>query len=215
MDAPGQTPKYVFAEYQILDTPYEQWILRQVRGSRFVLDYGCGLGVRAKWLVDHDPLARVELFDINKDIQRKAEERLHGHTGRFDNYDLVLLFGVLEMLDDEQAQVRLLSELKQRLLPRGKIFVMNCAYNPISERWLYLKFLGRGNAVTYHEAHRFHRSYVSSTRFHHIIKGAGLNIVEQLNGPILSSSEFRVNYALSRVRSLHGLSWYHYYVLTA
>jgi len=211
----GMPEKYVFGDYRIKDTPYEQWIRRHVRGSRFVLDYGCGLGLRSKWLVEYEPQARVELFDIDGEAQREAEARLLGFTAHFDNYDLILVFAVLELLDDEEAQVKLLSELKGRLLDQGKLVIMNVAYNPMAERWLYLRVLGKGNAISFHEAHRFHRSYVSSGRFHQIVGQAGLRIVDQLNGPILSFLGTTVNHKISKVKSLHRLSWYHYYVLMA
>lgn len=210
MEAPDN---YVFTGYRIEDSPYERWILEHVRGCRSVLDYGCGLGMRSKWLVENEPQARVQLFDVNQAVQKDAERHLRGFIEHFENYDLILVFAVLELLPDEEAQIRLLSELREKLLVHGKLVIMNCAYNPISERWLYLALLGRGNSKSFHEAYRFHRSYVSSGGFHRIIRRAGLRIVDQLNGPMLSFIGSTLNYQISKIRRLHRLSWYHYYVL--
>jgi SAM-dependent methyltransferase len=133
----GEDSSY-FAEYKAL-------YLRHLLGPSFsgkVLDFGCGVGLLARFLQTHLPAAHVHGFDVSKDSIAKVDPALSSR-GMFTSsladlardYDLIVIANVMHHIPPDQRP-NALGDLAQRLRERGllSIFEHNPA-NPLT-RWV-------------------------------------------------------------------------------
>lgn len=132
----GESAEY-FADYKAR-------YVRRILGDQFrgrLLDYGCGVGLLAKSLHRHIPLARIDGFDVSREsIARVPPELLDRGTFTSDPAslspacDVVVLANVLHHVPVPERPA-LLRELHARLAPRGRLVIFE--HNPLNPltRW--------------------------------------------------------------------------------
>lgn len=133
----GEDSSY-FAEYKAL-------YLKRVLGPSFagkVLDFGCGVGLLARYLRIRLPEAHIDGFDVSQESVEKVDPALSSR-GLFTSalhdlprdYDLIVVANVMHHVAPEQRP-SFLQDLASRLRPGGSIsiFEHNPA-NPIT-RWV-------------------------------------------------------------------------------
>ena len=119
------------------------------RPATRVLDVGCGPGTNARWFADIDYVG----LDINNDYLALARSRYKGSFIAADletddlstlgSFDAILVNSVLHHLSDDTTR-RVLSQLRLRLAPNGRIHVLELVLPPRpSPAWLLAK-LDRG-----------------------------------------------------------------------
>ena len=133
----GEDSTY-FAEYKAL-------YLRRLLGESFagkVLDFGCGVGLLARFLKTHLPAAHIDGFDVSQDSIAKVLPALSS-TGLFTSslqdlakdYDLIVVANVMHHIPPER-RADIVQNLAERLRVGGllSIFEHNPG-NPIT-RWV-------------------------------------------------------------------------------
>ncbi len=133
----GEDSTY-FAEYKAL-------YLRRMLGASFagkVLDFGCGVGLLARFLKTHLPAARIDGFDVSQDSIAKVDPVLSSN-GRFtfsaqdlaQDYDLIVVANVIHHIPPER-RADIVQNLAERLRAGGSLAIFeHNPGNPVT-RWV-------------------------------------------------------------------------------
>jgi len=115
-----------------------RYVARKV-GSDFcgrVLDYGCGIGILAKCLQRHLPMASLDGFDVSADSIKKIDPKLTSQgiftsnsTQLATNYNVIVVSNVLHHIEISDRQ-RIIQDLSNRLCVDGFLFVFE--HNPLN-----------------------------------------------------------------------------------
>ena len=114
------------------NTVYFPWIRRQLRGSRRVLDVGCGDGTLVRYLQTEG--RRIVGIDISPDMVKRAEAGSHGPELRFvlcpfaaypedEFFDAVVFSASLHHMDMFSS----LEKAKRQLTKGGRLLVVGLA----------------------------------------------------------------------------------------
>lgn len=153
----------------------DKFFLRNFADAKLIYDHGCGYG---GWTNHISSLigAQMSIFDPDVDAYKYTNsllnERLSQSKGPFD---AIMCFAVLELLDGAD-QLKLLREFHD--LVTGSVILQYNVYNPYSPRWIALR-AAHGNPISWHENHRFHRSYLTPAQVDELIHNSGFEIVEK------------------------------------
>ena len=100
-----------------------------------ILDYGCGYGRLCHALTNNGYKNVIGVDSSNAMIVRGLSEHPHLDLRSIDNdlpvterYDAIILFAVLTCIPSDEAQITLITQLYQRLKPKGILY--------ISDYWL-------------------------------------------------------------------------------
>jgi SAM-dependent methyltransferase len=146
-------------------------------GKTALLDYGCGYGNWTAYFLGMAKHLRYSVSDPDKSAEGFAASLSPPRYDRFrEHFDLIVCFAVLELLPEED-QRRLLGRFRDRLEPCGELVVQYNVYNPISPRWLLMAVRSLGKARQFHEARRFHRSYLTAPEVETMFAKSGFRIV--------------------------------------
>jgi cyclopropane fatty-acyl-phospholipid synthase-like methyltransferase len=179
---------------------------RHISGARSIYDHGCGYGGWTSYLAELTD-ARVAIYDPDVKAQEHTKKLLgESYTECKGPFDAIICFGVLELLERE-AQVNLLKEFRQKL--KGSLLVQYNVYNPLALRWLAIR-LSKGDPVSWHERHRFHRSYLSRKEVECLFIEAGFSVVERCMPSVENHLPYLVNRFLAQLFpiSLHSTIFY-------
>jgi cyclopropane fatty-acyl-phospholipid synthase-like methyltransferase len=106
------------------------------------LDYGCGVGMLSRALVEHLPDVRLDGYDVSEESLRKLEPGL-ASRGTFTtdvgklgaDYDLIVAANVLHHVEPARRPATF-AALKDRLRPGGRLAVFeHNPFNPVT-RWI-------------------------------------------------------------------------------
>jgi ubiquinone/menaquinone biosynthesis C-methylase UbiE len=131
-------------EFALMNNPIRAAVQRHVEASKLLrmggvmnggaaLELGCGCGVGAELILQRFGAARVDGFDLDPRMVRRARRRMrrHGGPARFwvgdataiaapdDEYDAVFDFGIIHHVPDWRAAV---AEVQRVLAPGGRFY---------------------------------------------------------------------------------------------
>jgi trans-aconitate methyltransferase len=107
-----------------------------------ILDFGCGVGLLARFLKSHRPDAQVDGFDVSEDSIRRIDESLL-RQGTFtcrlaelgNDYDLIVVANVMHHIE-ARHRASVVSDLSGRLSRAGKLAIIeHNPRNPVT-RWV-------------------------------------------------------------------------------
>ncbi len=133
----GENSEY-FADYK---AKYLARVLSTVRANGRILDYGCGVGILARYLRRRVPKMQVDGFDVSANSLERIDPELRSQ-GVFTsdlaelgtNYEVVVLANVLHHIAPEERR-SVVAEAASRLSPGGRIMIFE--HNPLNPvtRW--------------------------------------------------------------------------------
>lgn len=135
---------------------YKAVYLRGLLGRDYagrILDYGCGIGLLSRAMLDEMPRARVEGFDVSTASTEKIPPELKARASFTTDpsrvgtgYDLIVLANVLHHIEPAQ-RAGVMKDLSSRLAPGGRLAVFeHNPYNPVT-RWIVANCEFDGDAV--------------------------------------------------------------------
>jgi 2-polyprenyl-3-methyl-5-hydroxy-6-metoxy-1,4-benzoquinol methylase len=188
--------------YEIKDTLTERrlassvWRLSSKSPRLTLLDYGCGLGIRTRRIVEYlSPRAvDVSLFDINLDLLREAVQETGGQPWDKSQraFDVILCFSVLELMSNEEVATTL-HMFRSMMHPQSLLVIQNTNWHILAARtmvWFLHSLLCRrtfGSASGTHAAMRFPRNYDPLKVLLGHFRSADLQVLHTVRGPYFKS----------------------------
>jgi len=191
-----------WGRYEIKDTLTERRLASAVRrlssqSPRLtLLDYGCGLGIRARRIVEYlSPRAvDVSLFDINLDLLREAVQETGGQPWDKSQraFDVILCFSVLELMSNEEVATTL-RMFRSMMHPQSLLIVLYFNWHilaAVTMVWFLRSLRCRstfGSASGTHAAMRFPRNYDPLRVLLSHFRSADLQVLHTVRGPYVKS----------------------------
>lgn len=161
----------------------EAMLERAIAGCRTLLDHGCGFGGWTAYFLKRNAGFRFKAFDPDQEGQAYTCALAPARCDQsLDRFDVILCFGVLELLP-EAEQVALLRSFAAQLNPGGRCLIQYNVFNLLAPRWFVFFLAGRGRAQAFHQRFRFNRTYFGYRKVAEILERGGFRIVErEVNG---------------------------------